>query len=527
MARHRDLRSFSTPSVELDPVELSSAVAGNDGQLVVTTDQGKKRLWVREGGALEPAIETEYEPGDVLGAISTKEDFTITVDYVNGIVPPDGTIVTNQAEYDALGGSIKYLQDAFYIIPLILDHWVTINLVAGNHYAKPGTGGTSTAALLYQQYLKRAKGSHVDSSKLVRYPCVMILGAVNNVYSGISGVSTNYGFTRDSGTWTAGELVGKRLLIESGAGAGAEVLIYENDETTLKVASKLTSVGTCTVSIQENASNFIPLYDGVGSPLTYGFYGLHLGIAQNSAHTEYRHINFGSATDRLGSVGFFPCMYTRYCTFYFSSIVNCAFDTSFFYHNHFDFNGSIPRMQNASGAGGAFTGCLWTGSPYGRFFWISGNVARPISLVDCVFIPDSVVEILTIDDSGCLALSGKCIFAGTGSCTGLTIRQNYPFVSGKVWFPNTTVIKNCSIAIRVQACFDSVQIQAFSAESTGNTVGIEVRNGSRCHVRYPENLQATHEINLDGVYYNYSDIPNAGDTLIGQYGSMIKKVNWY
>lgn len=56
MTRYRDRRNISTPAIEIDPVVLTSAVPGQDGQLVVATDQGNTFLWVRVSGVLTPAV---------------------------------------------------------------------------------------------------------------------------------------------------------------------------------------------------------------------------------------------------------------------------------------------------------------------------------------------------------------------------------------------------------------------------------------------------------------------------------------
>jgi hypothetical protein len=244
------------------PSTLAGAEVLADGQLAPVTDQPGVNLYVRKGGVLVPAVTT---------ALEVNSEINMTVDPSTGVSPPSGTVVHSQADYDALGAPLLYIQDAIDILPLVLNSNIRINLAAGEHLAKSGAGGTGNQTRCCIQLVRGAMShKHGAYNSTLTSPSnqnayLYITGTTSTVvYAEEAGTTSGAELTRTSGSWTAGELRGKFVIIVTGAGAGLKYPIEENTTTMLRVAGAVFSpAGAVTFRIEEPAAVILPSSDGV------------------------------------------------------------------------------------------------------------------------------------------------------------------------------------------------------------------------------------------------------------------------
>lgn len=273
------------------PKTLATVPVLPDGQIAAVTDQPGVNLMVRKGGVLVPAVDAR--------AISSLSDINMAVDYATGTSPPYGTMVRNQAEYDALGITLKYPQDALDILPPILNHRAVVALAAGNHYAKDASSGRGDGAVIDTFHMPITYGPSDHYPALILSPTpagithgVRFVGSTTTIEAGIAGTWTtgipgSNLFTRSSGTWVPDELKGKRLSITSGAGAGSIRVIISNTTNTLMVASNVTAGGAAVISTFSLASILVPRLSPGGTLVktlffdySTGYYGATRALLQ-------------------------------------------------------------------------------------------------------------------------------------------------------------------------------------------------------------------------------------------------------
>jgi len=212
---------------------------------------------------------------------ATLEPITMQVDYATGVRPPNGTVVRTQAEYDALGAPLKYVQDAEAIRPRIVNHQIIVELAAGEHYrdttrVDPGT----YAPILMLFGFTSTNTDEKDYNNLFGGLTgqMAFRGATNTLESSIPGTwgvdlpdaNTREFVRSDGGTWTPEEHRGNFVLCTSGVNAGSKWPIVDNTADTLIITAS-NSNGVGEVDIYELTSSLSNL-DGPGG--TAGFYNI-------------------------------------------------------------------------------------------------------------------------------------------------------------------------------------------------------------------------------------------------------------
>lgn len=189
----------------------------------------------------------------LLKAPANTEAITMGVDPSGGTSPPDGTLVTSQAEYDALGYSLKYADDVFRILPPFLAFNVTVNLVAGTYLVPAGR----TRMMQWPRPM-------CWPGALAK-PSVTFQNTTNwtQIEAAQAGTRQYWRITRTSGTWTAHEHRGRFMRVVSGPGAGSLYPIGDNTTTYLELAGpRVPSPQSITFDIVEPAVVWLPTQDG-------------------------------------------------------------------------------------------------------------------------------------------------------------------------------------------------------------------------------------------------------------------------
>lgn len=230
----------------------------------------------------------------------TTESMTWDVDFSTGVSPPDGTVVVSQADFDALGAPLKYLQDVERIRPQFLRHRLFVDLAAGIHYRRPGTepyyGGVTLAM---SDLLAGPNAVHLDPTDLpLATPGILFRGAQTVLDASISvtiaSSSTGTTITRSSGTWTPDQYKNKTVEVLSGAGSGAKVKIISHTATVLTCAGLISGSGAAVINIYEPASKVEAREDGGA----FGFYTLKMGLFRGANLPIYfEDIQFSDSTN--------------------------------------------------------------------------------------------------------------------------------------------------------------------------------------------------------------------------------------
>jgi len=255
------------------PVTLTFALTGWDAP---PGDPGAPAIlasaplgtWFREKTAAKwwRKSETVWEesgsgPGPGGGnMLATKERMVWHIDPVLGQRPPAGTVFTTQAEYDAFGHPLKYMNDVEACRPYSVDHAIAVMLPAG-HIPPDPTYLFGDGLYLSQLFSSRMALPDFYSPDpwYTIYPGIAVVGAQTEIEASVAGSITRdartrqHTFTRTTGTWTPSALVGMVAEITSGPLAGTKSPIYYNDATTLKLAGDA-DPGAVTLRIYERAT---------------------------------------------------------------------------------------------------------------------------------------------------------------------------------------------------------------------------------------------------------------------------------
>lgn len=500
MARCRDLRTISTPSVEIDPVALADVPSGSDGQIAIVTDNAICRAYVRESGSLVPIV-------DVNAAQRTTEAITITVDYATGVSPPEGTVVHNQAEATALG-TLKYVQDAVDVLPTFLGGNVTISVAAGTHYAKLNNCEYSTAMLRMRPFTSLGWFSYIN-----------IQGQVSVVESGITGTLSAYTFVRSSGTWVAGALSGKFLKITTGAGIGSILAIRDNTEDTVYFEGYVWTVGAATVTIQESST--ILLSDPSGD---VGYDGIYAPGAMDY-NLRISDCCLGTSTSRFaltqlynGTITLVRCVV--------SGCIECYGDASFYSYASIFHGDSSDYAEvlyfKTNGMVFFYGGWADTNNPSYNILVLSSGY---------VYLYSFAMSLITgaSDDSGCIRVvhGGRLVFQslgqthhcrldGGGLGDGLVLEGSLTQITGGEY----AVFINCLNAFKATKSYLSTSAIG-NASCSGNVVGYSISDNSEILIDNIANLSATTYGMVDEIEVFATDFASDGDSVTGPGGSIL------
>jgi hypothetical protein len=480
-------------------------------------------------GGIDNANWTEVFEGSIVDAFvdQTTGNTTMSVDAATGTSPPAGTIIHNQAEYDALGAPLKYVQDAIDILPIGIAHAVLVNLAAGAHLAKADNSGFPGWSLgLMLKPFKYVDNGKFDVSSAWYLAGIQIRGAAFTVvHAAVAGTSTLYGFTRDSGTWTAHALKGKFASVTDGSGAGQIFVIIDNTTTALTLQGSNWAPGTCSMEIDDPSSVLLCSTDGINPDVGWGIYIPHGGY---EVPIMLSMVQLGTQALPWGAVGQWD-------------------KSSFVFQQSRIWFGNWWRVEaNADASFLArvcdFEGSSYVGfrgaSSYGKLIGIRfhngiGLVQLPLSdralvdLTDCTFD----VSDLGVSGSVCVRCEGSHIDSSGGGNIILGDGANYGIRCGGRWGNDTYFYYpefqffNCGMAIFVAACTLHIQGHDRFIGSSGNAVGWGISSAADVICEDFSHIGATAAIYLDGHYFDYSDI-GAGETLVGRYGSAMRQVTF-
>jgi hypothetical protein len=467
------------------------------------------------------------------GAVTT-ESINMVVDSSSGTSPPDGTIVTSQAEYDALGYDLKYPQDALDILPHFVNHAVKILLKSGIHLGKSGSSGW-TGVLDGFLHIPPIKPSSKKkyfapdfSAPATYFPNILFYGEGHTTIEGSqSGTSATYSITRDSGTWTTDEHKGKMVEILTGPSAGNIYVIAGNTTTELEVCGNISSTGSITFAIIENNTTCLSSLDGVSSS------GFGIALGATNIIFEFRDLNFGNSSINFDTIipssGDYHNSATTFtrCNLLSKSYL-LAGNTYAGTNSRFEISASYMRFTSATNELGLYcdtngfmrlNGCLIDGTATSAGALIGTDNGGRYNIANTVFRPDAGFSGSCISlASGSASFSTKLRLYGNSTCTGVFLRDEM----GACSIRNIGgVVRDCAIGVHVESV-GAININSSfsSGECTGNTIGWKIENGSSISALNPQIIEATTDIEIDGDNTSYS-ILDSGDKIVGAKSSSI------
>lgn len=493
-----------------------------DGQIVPVTDQPGVNLMIRKGGTLKPAVL-------VREASSTTSWIEMTVDPTAGTSPPAGTLVHNQAEYDALGYDLLYAQDALDILPLILRYGVIIKLKGGAHagkYARTGGDNGYDQWLYFPDFLvDTAEAYYGDLDG--REPGIYIEGeGENDIGSPVActwDVATTQ-IVRTAGTWTVDEHAGRLVLITSGVLAGMILPVYGNDATSLAINS-IQGSGTypLTIQVYEPAA----VVSGMTSLLTATPNDLR---AQFPITLGLRNVKLVSSYDMT----WHGYLNLQYCMAQVSRLVlrhalpydgfgGSAYQSTIQYSSVRLPGSGYARLAVLAGGlsveSSAIRGNISGGPDIPLVYLVAGALHSISSIYGPTYEASPTIDGPIFKLSGGQVVGGNYnTLAGNGLTTGVLLDGGDLIYGGSAlaW-----AIRDQAVAIATGVNKRGT-VTGLHPDSTGNTKGWVVSGGSHVHVEDPSVIAASgDELAIDGTVYPYADIPSAGDWIEGPSGSRI------
>jgi len=486
--------------VELEPTTLAAALAGDNGQLAVVTDQAGRHLYVREGGSLVPAIEER------LRAV-TQSDIYMRVDGSGGTTPPAGTRVVNQDEYDALGYDLLSIQDALDIIPPGVAHLVYISVAAGRYPGNAPYFGY-TASFVVPGFIDFGGYLYIQGESKT---------TIEVAQAGT--VTDSKHIQRSAGTWTVDEHKGKLAEIKTGVGAGKVCPIAGNTADTLFVAQNLTT-GACTFEINEPAAILEP--------------GNAIGFSVSTTLFFYLdNLTFGDTTDPYQTILLYGSANLQGCSGYFAAygwiyVYGTGLNSTMWYCSFEFTRGQINVLDTGSyltiGATYIYGDPTETGTDIPGLLVI-GEDSRvrthyPIFEVTDGSATDPIIYSL---GSYVNMRHNDTYIIGNGLCTGIYAEHGVTVFAQQA--TAELYIENCGTAVEA-AKGAEIQLELLGTPSTSNVNGFVISGGARVTAVDPQNVTASgNELDLDSdTTATYSDL-SVGDTITGPGGSSIRRTS--
>jgi hypothetical protein len=513
MSKVLDKRKHILADLELTPRVTSAVPAGSDGQVAQVTDKPGINLFVRKGGVLVPAVDTQAR-------LYNAARLDIVVDPILGVRPANGTTITTQAEYAALGADLLYVQDVFRILPPYQGYYVHVLLKSGTHLGDPASLPFTTNYVLLS--VPESRGFWPQASEINgdSFPpdydasnnrAIKFVGESNTVLEavqdGVYGVSPTNTIIRDVGTWTDHEHQGKYALIKSGEGIGKKFLIDDNDTTTLYSCNSITESGDITFEIVEPSAVIDDSSAGINiantGGLTYMFENIKFNfkmapfvVGGTSSFrdclisTDVSTSALSNSKNKPGATTITNCWVSGCCNLCYGSYI---FSESVFINSQFGATSVLNIGEEAV--------------PY-----FNGIVVRAKDIGSL-----SVDELVRVSSPCNLSGTSGMILKGDTFCNGVCVIP-HSFVS----FYTSFIVNNCAVAVKC----DGTTVFFEFVMGAGNTVGWDLLNGASIKVQDPASLVATTELSIDGVAYTYSArLPAIGDGMTGVEGSTFLRCN--
>ncbi|MBD3268464.1 hypothetical protein GF373_17490 [bacterium] len=487
---------------------------------------------------------------DVYSKTTTTTDINMVVDPVSGSSPPAGTIVRSQAEYDALGYNLLYVQDAIDILPSFIPNSIQVKLLPGTHLAKTDELHPFGHCAVHITGLRGDNDSdlYTFTGKTIYANTIDFYSDESDdivVEAAQSGTASVNKVTRSSGTWTVDEHRGLFIKFTSGANNGKKYIIEQNTATELYVCGVDLTAGACNFQITRPGAEIVGSTDGV-SGNAFTIVNIH---EMDNYKVGFYNIAFGSNTFPNGSFQAKDLNYLTIKNCYFKTntdiflrLENVSFsvDTSSFIGDATGMNNGLllksrPALQsyfiksyvegNKSAANNNpfFRGlvnfyCGEVISVNGATFRISGsgdsilvNVVGPYSIQ---FATDSSAS-----------WGRRNRFIGEGNGIGLQVDSDF----GK---PNVTVnnssgaqftFENLDIGIKVLSNCTCILEQSTISSSSVTEGWVLNSNAFVCALNL-DDLTASTDISIDGIDVSYSEFSEDGDSIVGPYHSKIVKL---
>jgi hypothetical protein len=525
---------------EITPRVTTDVPSGSDGQLAVVTDNPGIHLMVREGGVLVPAVDVTAETLDKLD--QTTSNIEMSVDYTLGTSPPVGTIVHNQAEYDALAAPLKYVQDVIDILPLGIGHNVLAYVEDGIHYAKPdslGVPGWGFAVATLRKSFLHCKSQPYDDTNLISYVAgtIMIRGRnrtalVPEMAGTITAASNGAFITAVGTTWTPNVYKGKMAIVLTGASAGLVFPIRENEATAIHApGDNAYASGACTFEIYEPAAILQATTDGID---WYG-YGLNASDMNSDVSVDFIDLQIESRNYFLAyaySAGRPFNIY--YCMLHVSADANICgmWDSSMeIYNSALHLDSGWEAASSSAGMKPGYlriNGCALYGSPSAGRFFIFADMLSTIAIFSSSIVPDAgwAGTCIYMRSSNLYAGGFSAIF-GNSLCKAVSISGSWG--QGDCTLGGHQIyVSSCTTILEVSNCraltYPEYVIGWYCSD---NDVGWDITGGSVVRDVYASRFGpgAIVTLKIDGIDYSaYYGTMVSGDQLVGPSGSVFMKV---
>jgi len=457
--------------------------------------------------------------GSGSSGVATQENILMRVDPVGGTSPAIGTVVTTQAEYDALGADLKYVQDVYRILPLVLNHVIRARLAAGTHSPAPtnfwAALGIPNYATTITDFIYLYEGGRFYFQGVT-----FEAETITTVEASQPGTNTprtgNRGslLQRSAGTWTPDEHKGKWCYILTGAGAGLKRAIVSNTADTLTLTGE-NPAGACTFSIvypnvtidTSGSVSYLLYSNGYTSNIIHSFYEI-LFDAEKPVFVDEQLYFFQCRFrfDTSGS-GLFVLPdsdeYFEACIFYADTTGDARY--------------MVVVEKNVTAS---LYGCYLYGKMghWGYPFILVqgfGEMNLTTTFLEMIGgVTNPIIELFSSNMRN--ATNDGNVLLGDGACTGVRLAGTV----GLILDEGGLEISGCGIGLDLQA--GQVDVDGLATGAVACGVGIKVSAGARVLITDPQLLTATTELEIDGNTEDYVDVLGAvGDGLEGQYGSEI------
>lgn len=465
--------------------------------------------------------------------LETRGSMAMTLTPSTGTSPPDGTIVTSQADYDALGYDLKYAQDVPEILPNIVNDNIIVDINGGTVLAKPNAqfyapAFGSPALFFFNGDINSHRRSLFTPNTEVffRNTSLAFLGkGSTEIVSSSSGVSTTNTITDGSASWANDEHVGRFAEILTGPAAGEKRPIEANSATVLTVVgSGFSSAGSVTYRIVEPATVFLDSVDGV----TPNGPGMRIVKIGEESFIIFDNIKFGSQALPIKNVQLRAEAGARIV---FNDCMFVAKDSSNWWLRLTGLGGITFQncsMRNESGRGitnaGAtqifFLNCLLCGKPGSNKSFVEATNGAVIFFRNTSFKSLGTGTDLThiqFAGTGRIELEDRIRIYGASGWKGVAA-VNEDGAGGYITVvasEEDLEIDSCDYAVFVDTGF----FISFQGDPTGigNGTAWRLDDGATARCTDPTGLTAITDIELDGESLSYSEaVPTSGSVIVGQ-----------
>lgn len=461
----------------------------------------------------------------------------VNLDPVSGTSPPASTVIRNQAEYDALGYNLKYLQDVPRIIPPTLTTRVLANMGPGtylntplNPFYAPEFG--SDAQLSVNNLLLNHRGSlFLNSPETYFRRGIAYVGTdVTEVQPEITGniVTNNTLLRTDAGTWVVDEHLGRSVLVESGSSAGEKRRVESNTTNTLTlVGGGLSTTGACSFKLVEPAAVVLDSTDGV----TRNGARINFSLNDPGATALFNNVQFGTPSipiygmDSVGQSRFLliNCVVHAASSGFWLVVGYGGGAVSECYINNLN---SYPPAIAPSPNGFFIGDTVIDGNPRSGWGHLTLTANNSITIRNSTIIasaPGNNNHLIGLRSNCTVELENRIRLKGNTNFNGIHLSYD----AGA----STTLITDEPADIQINDCESAILAQAGAnivieddIAGTGNAVAWEIEDGASVVVPDPTGLGGVVELRIDGEDFTYAQVvPSSGDLFVGQKGSRFLK----